>query len=256
MAINLKSVLKRGLLYMGYRIHRVSDELGQDPFRDMQKLVASPYRPVIFDVGANVGQSIDLFRGRFEEPVIHAFEPGADTFLELRKHAAGTPDLYLNNFALGSRPGVSDFLENTCSVMSSFLEPGQDCWGNIRSRRAVEVKTIDDYCQHNDISHIEILKSDTQGFDLEVIRGAENRLAQSFIHLIFLEITFSDMYKRLPRLDEIYAFLIDRGFFLVSFYKFEYQNNRAGWTDALFINPKYRPPLENRTSDQKLSALV
>jgi hypothetical protein len=44
------------------------------------------------------------------------------------------------------------------------------------------------------------------------------------------------MYKGLPRFDEIYAFLADRRFALVSSYDFYYQHGRAGWTDALFIN--------------------
>jgi hypothetical protein len=51
---------------------------------------------------------------------------------------------------------------------------------------------------------------------------------------VFMEITFSDMYKGLPRLDELYRFMIERGFRLVAFYDFHYQNNRLGWCDGLF----------------------
>jgi hypothetical protein len=59
-------------------------------------------------------------------------------------------------------------------------------------------------------------------------------MAARRIRLIYLEIIFSKMHKNLPRLDEIYAFLVDRHFELVSFYQFYHQNERAGWTDALF----------------------
>src|SRR5207253_4668851 len=98
-----------------------------------------------------------------------------------------------------------------------------------------EVRTIDSYCAERGITIIDILKSDTQGFDLEVIKGAARLLEQRRIQLIYMEITFSDMYKGLPRFDEIYGFLADRGFALVSFYDFYYQHGRAGWTDALFV---------------------
>ena len=56
------------------------------------------------------------------------------------------------------------------------------------------------------------------------------------VHMIFMEITISDMYKGLPRLDEVYGFLADRGFVLVAFYEFYYQRERAAWMDALFID--------------------
>jgi FkbM family methyltransferase len=243
--MNLKRMVKRVLSQMGYKIQRISHELGQDPFQDMAKLAVSTNCPVVFDVGANVGQSIALFRNHFKNAVIHAFEPSPDTFRELQKCATAGLEVYLNNCALGSQAGIFNLIENTNSLMSSFLQPGQDWWGGIRSKTAVEVKTLDEYCRHHEISHIDILKSDTQGFDLEVLKGAQRQLGLGNIHMIFLEITFSDMYKGLPRLDEIYAFLIDRGFALVSFYKFEYQNKRAGWTDGLFINPKYKVPIKN-----------
>jgi hypothetical protein len=49
-----------------------------------------------------------------------------------------------------------------------------------------------------------------------------------------MEIIFSEMYKGLPTLDEIYRFMTERGFYLVAFYDFHYQNNRVGWCDAMF----------------------
>ena len=123
--------------------------------------------------------------------------------------------------------------------MSSFLEPGVECGGIITRRPQVEVKTVDSYCVENGISCIDILKSDTQEFYLQVLKGARHLLMGQRIHLVYMEITFCEMYKDAPKLDEIYGFLMDQGFSLVSFYKFYYQHGRAGWTDALFINPKF-----------------
>ena len=213
---------------------RFIPELGYDAYADMRKLVATD-RPLVFDVGANRGQTIEHFRNAFARPIIHAFEPGLDTFAELQRGHAVLPDLHLNNVALGSRAESRTFLHNELDNMSSFLEPSVDAWGEIKDRYPVEVITVDDYCAARGIERIDILKSDTQGFDLDVIKGAQRMIDKRAIHLIFMEITFSDMYKGLPRFDEIYAFLADRGFSLVSFYDFYYQHGRAGWTDALFI---------------------
>jgi hypothetical protein len=49
-----------------------------------------------------------------------------------------------------------------------------------------------------------------------------------------MEITFIDLYKGLPTLDALYRFMTERGFHLVAFYDFHYQNNRMGWCDAMF----------------------
>jgi FkbM family methyltransferase len=224
-----------------------SATLGQNAFHDMRKLARSEPELLIMDVGANCGQTISDFRNTFENPVIHAFEPGRKAFSQLQRWTAEIPNLHLNNFAVGSRSGQMEFIENRQSVMSSFFEPGVDCSGIINERRQVQVMTLADYCATEGITHIDILKSDTQGFDLEVIKGAGWLLERRRIHLIYLEIIFSEMYKGLPGLDDIYRFLVSHGFRLVSFYQFYYEHNRASWTDALFTNPGFEAPNLNPT---------
>lgn len=236
-----KSIIKKALFKLGYRISRISEEpLGRDPFQDMKVLTRAGDHPTVFDVGANAGQSVTRFRDYFKSPMIHSFEPGLAAFTELKSKTAGVPYLYLNNVALGSCRERRVFNENSGSDMSSFLELGKDAWGTVAERREVEVDTIDAYCDRTAVTHIDILKSDTQGFDFEVLKGAKRLLGEHRIHLVFFEVTFCELYKDLPRFDEIYRFLIEQGLVLVSFYEMEYKHNRAGWTDALFVDPAYR----------------
>ena len=226
---------------LGYDIQKShSPELGRDPFVDITKLTGSQSGLVVFDVGANVGQSIESFRNSLFLPEIHAFEPNRDIFGDLENKFAGTPGVHLNNFGLGASSGAREFIVNTTSEMSSFLEPGTDWWGEIKRRDQVGMKTIDEYALERGLTGIDILKSDTQGFDFEVLKGATRLLEEHKVHLIYFEIIFSDMYEKLPRFDEVYAFLADRGFVLVTFYKCYYQNNRLSWTDALFIDPRFK----------------
>jgi len=98
--------------------------------------------------------------------------------------------------------------------------------------------------QH-DIQFIDLLKSDTQGFDLEVLKGAQGLLSTTKIRLIFLEINFQRLYEGIPRMDEIYRFICDHGFELVCFYPFCYLNGRASFTDALFIQPQFQTSRAN-----------
>lgn len=125
--------------------------------------------------------------------------------------------------------------------MNSLLELGKDSpWANVTGHQETVVDTIDSYCDRSSITHIDILKSDTQGFDYEVLRGAQGMFAQHRIRLVYMEVIFSQMYKELPRFDEIYRFLSERGLHLVSFYIMHYYDNRASWTDALFVDPEYQ----------------
>jgi FkbM family methyltransferase len=236
-SLSIKSVIKASVRALGYDIRKVV--VGQDPFYDMQQLTKSQPSPVVFDVGANVGQTIDSLRRVLAQPKIHAFEPSQQTFRELQDKYSGISNLHLNNFALGAQHGVLEFIENTHPTMSSFLEPSIASWGAVKQRVQVNIRTVDDYCADLGLETIDILKLDTQGFDLEVIKGANRLLGRHRIHLIYMEIIFSEMYKGLPRLDEIFGSLADRGFVLITFYEFHYQNGRLGWTDALFVDQRF-----------------
>jgi hypothetical protein len=130
-------------------------------------------------------------------------------------------------------------LENSNSDMSSFLPLSEMGWGTITNETPVLVRTIDQFCDEEGIDKIDVLKSDTQGFDLEVFKGAEESIRKKKIGLIYFEIIFADQYKKLPSFSESFDFLTARGFKLVSFYKIYYQRKLAGWTDALFVHESY-----------------
>jgi hypothetical protein len=118
----------------------------------------------------------------------------------------------------------------------------EDGYGSVDRRREVAVDTVDAYCERNRVTRIDILKSDTQGSDLEVLRGAAEMLRNNRIALIFVELTFSKLYQNGARFHEIYAFLEDLGFALASFYTMNYRNRLLSWTDGIFV-PKHQCPM-------------
>src|SRR5262245_56822115 len=122
--------LVRGIIRkFGFDIVRfTSGQLGKFPFDDMAKFLHNQ-SPVVFDVGANEGQSIYRFRSQFPPCVIHSFGPSPTTFEILGQQAARLKDVYLWNCALGSAPGQIKLLENSNSLMSSFLPLSEFGWG-------------------------------------------------------------------------------------------------------------------------------
>ena len=234
---NWRKALKKVVRRMGYDVRRLG--VGQDVYRDIRQILTTD-SPLVLDVGANIGQTIDEVRGFFRAPVIHAFEPGETAFRSLKGKYGSARNIRLNKLALGSKSGRQMFFENTLTEMSSFLPFGPEGWGHAANHRDVEISTVDEYCEKGSIPHVDLLKSDTQGFDLEVLKGARQMLQARKIRLLYLEIIFAKLYMNMPRVDEIYRFIADQGFELVSFYQFHYLNDRAAWTDALFVHPQFQ----------------
>jgi hypothetical protein len=124
--------------------------------------------------------------------------------------------------------------------MSSFFAPGPTAWGEIAQTTNVSVVTLDAFADREGIDRIHVLKSDTQGYDFEVFKGAQGLMRAGRIQLIYYEVTVSAMYQGLPAYYEVFRFLAEQGFLPVSFYDQHYQNGLLSWMDVLFSAEK--PP--------------
>ncbi len=236
----LRATVKSLFRKFGYEVNVYRPtHFGENPVSDIEKLLTDNSAVTIFDVGANIGHTIESFKDMFPEAQIHAFEPGTNAFNTLEKIYGSHKNVILNKAGVGSASETKMFLENSMSQMSSFLPLGPDGWGEIVNKIPVAIITLDDYCKERQIPFINVLKIDTQGLDFEVLKGAQNMLSENRIQILLMEVTFAEIYQELPRFDEIFRFLTEMNFKLVSFYKFQYKNNLASWTDAVFINPAF-----------------
>ena len=234
----MKELIRALATKLGYDV-RSRASLGIDPFADMRRFVPAGKDPLILDIGANVGQSIARFRKVFPTATIHSFEPGPDTFQTLSKNVTTDERVSVWNCAVGATAGKQAFQENTNPDMSSFLSLSSTGWGEVNRQSLVEVTTVDAFLESNRLAHVDILKSDTQGYELEIFKGAEQAIRSNRIGLVYFEFIFSDMYKHLPSFDEVFRHLVDRNFSLVALYDFHHQNRLASFADVLFVNREY-----------------
>jgi FkbM family methyltransferase len=224
----------------GFSIRRTEHGIGGEPFSDMAYLLGHN-RPTIFDVGANVGQSLSTFRTFFPDATIHSFEPSPSTFRTLQASASHLPNVRLWNYGLAASPGQLILHENTLPEWSSLLPLGESGWGSVTRDTPVSLHTVDNFCRDQGIDRIDILKSDTQGYELEVFRGAERMFRQNAVGMVYCELCFSKLYEHMPRFTEVYDFLVSHDFQLVSFYEIAYQKGLASWTDGLFLHKTHAP---------------
>ena len=218
---------------------REAAEPGYDVLGDADRLLGGDVRTVL-DVGANVGRTADAVRGRFPDAAVHCFEPGGAALAELRRLAERDPAVTVVPSGVGAEVGELTLNESAQSDMSSFLRTGPAGWGTVVRTRTVPVTTVDAYCRDAGVDRVDLLKSDTQGFDLNVLRGAEAMLTGGAVRLVYLEINFAAIYADLPGPDAIFRHLLDRDFELVALYRMHYLAGRAGWTDGLFAHRSLR----------------
>ncbi len=234
-----KDLIRSIFRSIGYDIIKYRpDQPGKDIMIDLRKYLKND-SPVIFDAGANEGQTVATFKEEFPNCVMHSFEPSPTTFATLKENTKKFSNSNIYNAGLGSKSDKLRFNENEHNQMSSFLELGEFGHGDIKKETLVDVKTIDQIVEENSINIVDILKSDTQGYDLEIFKGAQNSIDNNKIGMIYFEIIFSKMYENLPTVSELFDFLSNNNFHLIAFYEFFYQEKIASWTDALFVHKSY-----------------
>jgi len=215
----------------------LDEPAGLDLSHDLP-LVVAPRRPVIFDVGANVGQSIDLFSRLFPESSIYSFEPAADCFALLnRKYTNDRVRLF--QVALSSSDGAREFFYYQKSVLNSLLpldthpaNPFADV--KMIKTSMVNTRTVDGFMREAGISRIDLLKIDTQGWDYEVLLGAERALADGKVAAVMVELNFIPMYRGQSFAETISSYLREQNLHLVDFYEKIRQGCRLAWCTALF----------------------
>ncbi|MCF8342946.1 MAG: FkbM family methyltransferase [Chitinophagaceae bacterium] len=77
----------------------------------------------------------------------------------------------------------------------------------------VEVIKISDFLKSNNINHVNIIKIDTEGHELECLKGLFPSCLNS-IGIIQLENHFNDMYLNTNNNEEISKYLAQNGFYL------------------------------------------
>jgi FkbM family methyltransferase len=209
-----------------------------DYWADIFEILSRTTSVTAFDVGAHRGQTVRKLMQIFPEASIHAFEPSPSVFSELSRVLSIYSNITLNNCGVGSQKSEMNFIENIYTDMSSFLEPGPQSWGESKQRIKVPITTVDDYSAEKHIERIHLLKIDTQGFDFEVLKGAERMLADGRIDLVMTEITFAKLYEGLPWFNAIYAYMAQHhGYQLTGVYDQNRKNRILSWADMVFASP-------------------
>lgn len=195
-------------------------ELGHNFFKDVANLLPGLKLEVIFDVGANIGESAIAYCRSVPFATVYCFEPVHATFQILQEKTQDCTRVIREQLALGSVEQPAKMVTDGPHQMYHMQAHPTIPVDKTPSRKeTVTVTTIDSYCAQADISHIHLLKSDTEGFDMQVLIGGDEMLKKHSIDLIDVEVGMHPRNLRHVPFEEIKAFLQQRGYYVFGLYQ-------------------------------------
>lgn len=200
----------------------------------------------VLDVGANAGQYRDFLRNRVGfEGEIHSFEPLSSLTELLRQRAKADPAWHIHSHALGNENKTLEINVMTRDTFSSFLDPSNAESmdfaesNTVQRREAVTLKRLDEVIENWRTTDCEAayLKVDTQGFDLEVLRGA-TKLLQS-LRGLQVELSVLPIYKGTPAYLDMLRQLNEWGFQISGLFPISHDSHlRAVEFDCVMVPGK------------------
>lgn len=149
---------------------------GADLFCDVAKRMPHLKCEVVFDVGANEGQSTQWFLKRLKGCRVWAFEPVPSCYQALKTVTEKCPRVKTFPIALGEEAGMVSMHE---AGGGSRIVEGRE--------GGISVNTLDGFCRERGIERIDYLKIDTEGYDFKVLKGAEGLLRKHAVGLVQVE---------------------------------------------------------------------
>ncbi|GFO58514.1 methyltransferase FkbM [Geomonas silvestris] len=167
--------------------------------------------PVLMDVGGNTGDYTKMLKTAVPESTVWTFEPNPKTFAKMSEEIADLGAHAINK-GLGSEEGILKFYDRKDQASSSqhgslYREVIEELHRVDSEEMEVSITTLDKFCEANSIERINLLKIDTEGHELEVLKGARGLIEADKIDVLHIEfnemnivsrVFFRDLAKILP----------------------------------------------------------
>ena len=186
---------------------------------------------VLIDVGAHKGETISNFLKNFKIKNIYSFEASKSTCQVLESNIDRIRNVYKEsnievfNFGVGNSVESKIFYElpdsnsstfNLIDQKSSYFKRKNKILSfffkkkiNIKENYVSQIK-LSQFIKNKELIKIDILKIDTEGYELEVIKGLEEKI--KIVNFIYFEHHYDNMLKKNYKFSEIHNFLLDNDF--------------------------------------------
>ena len=203
---------------------------------------------IFFDIGSHHGETVKLFNEYFDIKKFHCFEASPENFGILEKRIKSLDLLGicdLNNFGVGSENSNS-FLNQTKETSSSTINKINtkskylkrklkvlkiSNLENYIKRIPIKIISLDYYLKNNNIKFIDLIKIDTEGYELEILKGLSKNFNK--VKFIYFEHHYDDMIDKRYTFSDIHHILKKNNFkkvfktkmFFRKSFEYVYQND-------------------------------
>jgi len=219
----LKQLLKRALYGLGLDV-RLRRNVEAHARREWEDKWCGLWRPfvahhdirTILDVGANTGQFARFVHRLCPQARILSFEPLPDCFAQLERTIAAIPHAKAFNVALGDRTGTVTMNRSAFTPCSSLLSGTANLGKDIPAAASISAVTVplvrlDDILADAGVDDEPLIKTDVQGFELQVIQGGPVAFGRAAV--VATEVCLHrPLYQGQPFFDDIYRTLRGLGF--------------------------------------------
>jgi len=202
---------------------------------------------IFIDVGAHLGTYTNLIIKNYEKCKVFMFEPQTRIFKTLKSRFLKQKNILAFNYAISSKNGLKKLYVNKHDLTSTFLRFNlKNSWLNYKAKlfsssvkemtkkiEIVKTRTLKKIIEAKKIKKIDLVKIDTEGHELEVLKGIGNKISK--IKCILIEFHQDSIYLSYnPK--KIHNYLIKKNFILKKIYSFPFST----WEDRFYINKKFK----------------
>jgi FkbM family methyltransferase len=162
---------------------------GQSRERNEMDTLKRLVRPsdTVFDIGAHIGYTALFFASLAPDGHVHSFEPGSNNLPYLRRNVANKLNITVVESAVGDQCGTALLGVEDISGQNNSLDQSLNALRYTAAaaflvphiqQEPVPVTTVDQYCSDTDVQP-QLMKIDVEGYEREVLAGAEQTLASA-----------------------------------------------------------------------------
>ena len=217
----------------------------------LKELISSDI-DIFFDVGAHKGETVNFILQHFNVNKTYAFEPLENNLIKLKKNTnknmLKSKHIEYFNFALGEKKETKYIKEMNESSSSTFNHINQESkyfkrknlflnFSNKKSfylEKKVSIEKAKDIVVKYQINKIDFLKIDTEGYELNVLNGFEEKLVN--VNVILFEHHYDLMIKKNYTFSDINNFLNKNGFIQKGKFKMPFRKT----FEYIYCNERYK----------------
>jgi 2-O-methyltransferase len=196
-----------------------------------------PHNPIIVEAGAYDGADTEIMAKMWPAGKVYAFEPVPRLFERIVQKTKLLKNVQCFQLALGDKSGSLPFyVSEPWDASSSLAAPKEhiQIYPGVQFPRVinVDVKTLDQWAAENNVTRVDFLYLDMQGYEPAMLMASKKVLKT--VRVIYTEVNTKELYANIILYPQLTQWLASQGFTLVR----EQVTHHYGGGDALYVRTR------------------